>query len=104
VNAGRGSYNPTPNNALGGVSADGGDELENGKEYCSVATATQNLMGCTTSGTDMTSAMARSLHIGGVNCCLADGSVRFIKNSIDQLTWVELLARSDGKVLNSSDF
>jgi prepilin-type processing-associated H-X9-DG protein len=97
VNAGRGSYNPTPNNLLGGVSADGGDELQNGKLYCSPATAALG-MGCTTSGTDMTSAMARSLHSGGVNCCFADGSVHFVKNAVSQLTWVQLLARSDGQV------
>jgi prepilin-type N-terminal cleavage/methylation domain-containing protein/prepilin-type processing-associated H-X9-DG protein len=97
VNAGRGSYNPTPNNLLGGVADDGGDELENGALFCSPATAALG-MGCTTSGTDMTSAMARSLHTGGVTCCFADGSVHFVKNSVSQLTWVQLLARSDGQV------
>jgi prepilin-type N-terminal cleavage/methylation domain-containing protein/prepilin-type processing-associated H-X9-DG protein len=100
VNAGRASYNPTPNNLLGGTSADGGDELQNGNQYCSTATAALN-MGCTTSGTDMTSAMARSNHTGGVNCCLADGSVRFIKNEIAQLAWVQLLSRSDGQTITT---
>jgi prepilin-type processing-associated H-X9-DG protein len=96
VNAGRGSYNPTPNNLLGGVADDGGDELQNGALYCSPAAAARG-MGCTTSGTDMTSAMARSLHTGGVNCCFADGSVHFVQNAVSQLTWVQLLARSDGQ-------
>jgi prepilin-type N-terminal cleavage/methylation domain-containing protein/prepilin-type processing-associated H-X9-DG protein len=100
VNAGRATYNPTPNNLLGGVSADGGDELQNGKLYCSPATAALG-MGCTTSGTDMTSAMARSMHTGGVNSCFCDGSVHFIQNSISQLTFVELLSKADGKVLGS---
>ena len=49
----------------------------------------------------MTSAQSRSLHIGGVNCCIADGSVRFIKNSISQPTWVQLLSKSDGQVVGS---
>jgi prepilin-type N-terminal cleavage/methylation domain-containing protein/prepilin-type processing-associated H-X9-DG protein len=97
VNAGRGSYNPTPNNLLGGLPADGGDELENGSQICSPTIAAQG-MGCTTSGTQMTSAMSRSLHAGGVNCCFCDGSVHFISNNISQLTWVELLSKADGKV------
>jgi prepilin-type N-terminal cleavage/methylation domain-containing protein/prepilin-type processing-associated H-X9-DG protein len=97
VNAGRGSYNPTPNNLLGGVAADGGDELENGSLICSPAIAALG-MGCTTSGTQMTSGMSRSLHTGGVNCCFADGSVHFVSNNVSQLTWVELLSKADGKV------
>jgi prepilin-type N-terminal cleavage/methylation domain-containing protein/prepilin-type processing-associated H-X9-DG protein len=98
VNAGRAPYNPTPNNLLGGVAADGGDELQNGKLYCSPATAALG-MGCTTSGTGMTSAMARSLHAGGgVNCCFADGSVHFVSKSVSQLTWVQLLSKADGQV------
>ena len=97
VNAGRGSYNPTPNNLLGGVADDGGDELMNGSQICSPAIAALG-MGCTTSGTQMTSAMSRSLHLGGVNCCFADGSVHFVSNNVSQLTWVELLSKADGKV------
>jgi prepilin-type N-terminal cleavage/methylation domain-containing protein/prepilin-type processing-associated H-X9-DG protein len=100
VNGGRASYNPTPNNLLGGYPADGGDELQNGNQYCSPGTAALG-MGCTTSGTDMTSAQARSLHTGGVNCCFADGSVHFIQNSISQITWVRLMSKSDGQVVGS---
>jgi prepilin-type processing-associated H-X9-DG protein len=97
VNAGRATYNPTPNNLLGGTPDDGGDELENGSQFCNAATAALG-MGCTSGGTQMTSAMARSLHTGGVNCCFADGSVHFVSNNVSQLTWVRLLARSDGQV------
>jgi prepilin-type N-terminal cleavage/methylation domain-containing protein/prepilin-type processing-associated H-X9-DG protein len=96
VNGGRASYNPTPNNLIGGVAADGGDELQNGAAYCSPAIAAQG-MGCTTGGTIMTSAQSRSLHTGGVNCCFADGSVHFVKNSVSQLTWVQLLSKNDGQ-------
>lgn len=42
---------------------------------------------------------ARSLHTGGVNAALADGSVRFIRNSIDLQTWRALGTRNDGLVL-----
>jgi prepilin-type processing-associated H-X9-DG protein len=100
VNGGRASYNPTPNNLLGGIADDGGDELENGNRFCSPQTAALG-MGCTTSGTDMTSSMARSLHTQGVNCCFADGSVKFISNSISQITWVRLLSKADGQVVGS---
>jgi prepilin-type processing-associated H-X9-DG protein len=36
---------------------------------------------------------ARSLHSGGVNAALADGSVRFVSNSIDQNEWQHLGAK-----------
>jgi prepilin-type N-terminal cleavage/methylation domain-containing protein/prepilin-type processing-associated H-X9-DG protein len=42
---------------------------------------------------------ARSRHIGGVNVCMADGSVRFIRDSIDLHTWQCLGNAKDGQVL-----
>ncbi len=98
VNAGRGAYNPSPNNKLGGTNADGGDELQDGGVYCSIPTAALG-MGCTTAGTLMTSAMSRSLHTGGVNICMADGSGRFLSDNVDQLTWCRLQARADGQIV-----
>jgi prepilin-type N-terminal cleavage/methylation domain-containing protein len=38
---------------------------------------------------------ARSEHIGGVNAVMGDGSVRFMRNSIDLMTWQRLGARND---------
>jgi hypothetical protein len=98
VNGGRGSYNPTPNNKLGGTSADGGDELAGGSSYCTVAGAALG-MGCTTSGTLMTSAQSRSLHVGGVTTCMADGSVRFLSDNMDQLTWCRIQVKDDGQLI-----
>lgn len=43
---------------------------------------------------------ARSHHPGGVNTCLADGSVRFVQNQIDLELWRRLFARADGKVVS----
>ncbi|QJW94492.1 DUF1559 domain-containing protein [Frigoriglobus tundricola] len=100
VNAGRAAYNPTPNNLLGGTTDDGGDELQDGPSFCTPQGATVG-MGCTSSQSVMTSAMSRSLHTSGVNCGNADGSVRFINNSISQITWVRLLSKADGQVLGS---
>jgi prepilin-type N-terminal cleavage/methylation domain-containing protein/prepilin-type processing-associated H-X9-DG protein len=48
-------------------------------------------------------AQARSRHLNGVNACLADGSVRFISNSVSQQTWRYLNSRDDGQTF-SPDF
>jgi prepilin-type processing-associated H-X9-DG protein len=42
---------------------------------------------------------ARSRHTGGVQATMGDGSVRFISNNIDTLTWQRAGARSDGNSL-----
>jgi prepilin-type N-terminal cleavage/methylation domain-containing protein/prepilin-type processing-associated H-X9-DG protein len=98
--AGR-NYNPTPNNTLD--SPDGqtyGDELQNCYKFWYYGLGAHDGMGCfpNTSGDQMNSAMARSLHANGVNAAFADGSVRFIKNSIDQYTWCILQSKDDGQV------
>ena len=43
---------------------------------------------------------AFSFHSGGVNAVMGDGSVRFIRDSIDALTLRYLVAATDGKVFN----
>jgi prepilin-type processing-associated H-X9-DG protein len=40
---------------------------------------------------------ARSQHPGGVNVCMADGSVRFVQNNINLLTWQILGNIGDGQ-------
>ena len=47
---------------------------------------------------------ASSSHPGGVNALFADGSVRFIKNSISQLTWFALGTRASGEVISSDSY
>ncbi len=47
---------------------------------------------------------ARSLHPGGVNTGFADGSVRFIKNSVDISTWRALGTRSGGEVISADAY
>jgi prepilin-type N-terminal cleavage/methylation domain-containing protein/prepilin-type processing-associated H-X9-DG protein len=47
---------------------------------------------------------ARSFHTGGVNTAFADGSVRFIRDSIDIVTWRALGTRSGGETVDGSQF
>ena len=42
-----------------------------------------------------------SLHPGGANVLLCDGSVRFVKESIQLWTWVALSSRCGGEVISS---
>ncbi len=46
---------------------------------------------------------ARSYHSGGVNVAMADGSVRFVRDSISFPTWQAMGTRSGGEVYNSTD-
>jgi prepilin-type processing-associated H-X9-DG protein len=45
-----------------------------------------------------------SYHPGGVNVALADGSVRFIKNSIAMNIWWALGTRANGEVVSSDSY
>jgi len=47
---------------------------------------------------------AQSNHPGGVNVMLADGSVRFVKDSIGQLTWMALGTMANGEVISSDSY
>jgi prepilin-type N-terminal cleavage/methylation domain-containing protein/prepilin-type processing-associated H-X9-DG protein len=51
-------------------------------------------MGCWSGGYGQ--ANARSAHPGGVNTGMGDGSVRFVRNSVDGRTWFLMLSRNDG--------
>lgn len=45
-----------------------------------------------------------SNHPGGVNVCFADGSVHFIKDSVNYITWWGLGTRNQGEVLDQSTY
>ena len=47
---------------------------------------------------------ATSLHPGGVNVCMCDGSVRFFKNSIDRRVWRAIGSRNGGEVISSDGY
>jgi prepilin-type processing-associated H-X9-DG protein len=45
-----------------------------------------------------------SLHPGGVNVLFGDGSVKFIKNSVNLITWRALGTRNGGEVISSDAY
>jgi prepilin-type N-terminal cleavage/methylation domain-containing protein/prepilin-type processing-associated H-X9-DG protein len=47
---------------------------------------------------------ADSNHPGGINTLMGDGSVKFIKNSINQQTWMALGTKSNGEVIDASSY
>ena len=46
----------------------------------------------------------RSRHSGGVNALFADGSVKFMKDSVNQLTWWSLGSRAGGEVISADAY
>jgi prepilin-type N-terminal cleavage/methylation domain-containing protein/prepilin-type processing-associated H-X9-DG protein len=59
--------------------------------------------GVYSNGLGMTVA-ARSKHPGGVNAGMCDGSVKFIKNTVDQATWRALGSTRGSEVLSSDAY
>jgi prepilin-type processing-associated H-X9-DG protein len=47
---------------------------------------------------------ARSYHPGGVNVAFADGTVRFIKDSINATTWRAVGTKAAGEVISADAF
>jgi len=45
-----------------------------------------------------------SRHSGGINAAFADGSVKFIKNSVNPVTWFALQTISNGEVISSDSY
>ena len=42
---------------------------------------------------------AQSGHVGGMNITMADGAVRFVRGSVSQTTWTNLMLPADGMVI-----
>ena len=71
--------------------------------------STQSKWGaCRTTGggfpNDAAFSNANSMHSGGSNALMTDGSVRFIKSSINQYTWWSLGTRANGEVVSADAY
>jgi prepilin-type N-terminal cleavage/methylation domain-containing protein/prepilin-type processing-associated H-X9-DG protein len=72
---------------------------------CPPAGTFQGIPGCTVSSGPTTQTMAaRSRHASGVNMLMCDGSVRFIKNSINPLTYSALSTSKGSEVIDSNAY
>jgi len=52
----------------------------------------------------VTSVNASSLHPGGVNVLMGDGSVRFVKSTVNYVTWYAIGTHNAGEVLSADSF
>jgi prepilin-type processing-associated H-X9-DG protein len=43
-----------------------------------------------------------SMHTGGMNACFGDGSVRFLRQSMDMVTYRAMASRNGGEVVNDN--
>jgi prepilin-type N-terminal cleavage/methylation domain-containing protein/prepilin-type processing-associated H-X9-DG protein len=93
VVAGR-DTNPTPNNNL-----EEADEVEECTTFWYPGIGSQDRMGCRNRPAYGMAAQARSRHPGGVNASFCDGHVQFVRDSINQQTWVYLQSTNDSQTI-----
>ncbi len=79
----------------------GGDQIE--PSFCT-NDPVHNLPCVGVAGDNTAFSATRSRHAGGVNTLFGDGSVRFIKNTINPVTWIGLNTISAGEVIGSDAF
>ncbi|WP_435015460.1 DUF1559 domain-containing protein [Tundrisphaera sp. TA3] len=71
--------------------------------YCNVAAIPTNPP-CIEGTGSLVFTAARSKHPGGVNVTFCDGSVRFIKNTVNPLTYLGLSSSKGGEVISSDAY
>ena len=74
--------------------------------YNHVLTPNSNICDCILTGIGPQPGIisARSNHPGGVNVSMADGSVRFVKNSISRQVWQAIGTKAGGETISDEDF
>src|SRR5262249_48060030 len=101
------SYNPTPNATFMVKPGcdDGGDETQTCRFIAAQFPNRDKLgMPCNCSKANNVGGQARGTHPGGGNVGLGDGSVRFIKNTVANRIWYNLLVSIDGSVMSADQF
>ena len=73
------------------------DDIQGCDQFWYSGLGAREKMGCWTPCWNW-QAQARSQHPNGVNTCMADGSVRFLADNIDQRTWALMLSKADNQV------
>jgi len=81
-----------------------GDYLNNDPGLFCSSEPVQQLPCVSGAGDNESFAGSRSRHPGGVNAVLGDGSVRFVKNTINPAVWVGLNTIAAGEVLSADSF
>ena len=82
----------------------GGDYLNNAPTLFCTPEPVQGL-NCFPRASDSDAfAGARSRHAGGINTGMGDGSVRFVKNSVNNVVWIGLNTIAAGEVLSSDSY
>ncbi len=92
----------TPNGRIDYLGlANGGDQIEN--PFCVNDPVHQ--LPCVGGAGDSTAfSGARSLHAGGINALFGDGSVRFVKNTINAAIWIGINTINGGEVISSDSY
>jgi len=75
-----------------------------GPAFSSLTTPNNKVPDCVNTSQNTGMLAARSRHAGGVNTLMADGSVRFVKDSIAPNIWWGLGTRAGGEVISSDSF
>lgn len=91
---------PTPNDRV-----ETSDDLQGCPDVYYAGIGSRDRMGCNTGfanlGWPSWQAQSRSRHPGGVNVCLADGAVAFVRDTIDQSVWFRLISSNDGQAVGT---
>ncbi|MGE3820055.1 MAG: DUF1559 domain-containing protein [Isosphaeraceae bacterium] len=82
----------------------GADWMPNAPGLFCVSEPVQQLPCTSGAGDSDAFAGSRSRHPGGVNVALGDGSVRFIKNTINHTVWIGLNTISSGEVISADSY